>query len=49
VLLEQPARGGHAAFVRARGGHAAFVRGPWPPGDLGFVPQRIFEFFERGT
>jgi len=39
VLLEQPARGGHAAFVR----------GPWPPGDLGFVPQRIFEFFERGT
>jgi hypothetical protein len=38
VLLEQPARGGHAAFVL----------GPWP-GDLGFVPQRIFEFFERGV
>jgi len=38
VLLEQPARGGHAAFVR----------GPWP-GDLGFVPRRIFGFFERGA
>ena len=38
VLLEQPARGGHAAFVG----------GPWP-GDLGFVPRRIFGFFERGA
>lgn len=38
VLLEQPAQGGHAAFVQ----------GPWP-GDLRFVPQRIFEFFERGA
>ncbi len=38
VLLEQPAQGGHAAFVR----------GPWP-GELGFVPRRIFEFFERGV
>jgi predicted alpha/beta-fold hydrolase len=38
VLLEQPEQGGHAGFIRA----------PWP-GDLGFVPQRIFEFFERGT
>ena len=37
VLLEQPARGGHAAFVR----------GPWP-GELGFVPSRVFDFFERG-
>jgi hypothetical protein len=38
VLLEQPQRGGHAAFVR----------GPWP-GELGFIPRRIFEFFERGS
>jgi hypothetical protein len=38
VLLEQPAQGGHAGFVR----------GPWP-GELGFLPQRIFEFFERGA
>ena len=38
VRLEQPEHGGHAAFVR----------GPWP-GDLGFVPQRIFDFFERGA
>ena len=38
VRLEQPAQGGHAAFVR----------GPWP-GDLGFVPRRILGFFERGV
>jgi uncharacterized protein len=38
VLLEQPAQGGHAAFVR----------GPWP-GDLGFVPRRILGYFERGA
>jgi len=38
VLLEQPLQGGHASFVR----------GPWP-GELGFVPQRILDFFERGA
>jgi len=38
VLLEQPSQGGHAAFIRGR----------WP-GNLGFVPQRIFEYFERGA
>jgi predicted alpha/beta-fold hydrolase len=38
VLLEQPQQGGHAGFVR----------GPWP-GDLGFVAQRLLEFFERGA
>jgi len=38
VLLEQPPQGGHASFVR----------GPWP-GELGFVPQRVLEFFERGA
>jgi uncharacterized protein len=38
VLLEQPQRGGHAAFVC----------GPWP-GELGFIPRRILQFFERGS
>jgi len=38
VLLEQPRQGGHASFVR----------GPWP-GNLGFVPQRVFDFFEHGA
>ena len=38
VVLEQPAQGGHAGFVR----------GPWP-GRIGFVPQRILDFFERGA
>jgi predicted alpha/beta-fold hydrolase len=38
VLLEQPEQGGHAGFVR----------GPWP-GELGFVPRRILDFFQRGA
>jgi len=37
VHLEQPEEGGHIGF--ARGG---------PPGDLGFLPQRLFRFFEQG-
>jgi predicted alpha/beta-fold hydrolase len=37
VHLEQPAAGGHIGF--ARGG---------PPGDLGFLPERLFRFFEEG-
>ncbi len=38
VHLEQPATGGHVGFARGA-----------PPGDLGFLPQRLFEFFERGA
>ena len=37
VHLEQPQEGGHIGF--ARGG---------PPGDLGFLPERLFRFFEQG-
>ena len=37
VHLEQPAQGGHVGF--ARGGL---------PGDLGYVPERLFRFFEQG-
>ncbi len=37
VHLEQPAHGGHIGF--ARGGFAA---------DLGFLPERLFRFFEQG-
>ncbi|MCS7102076.1 MAG: alpha/beta hydrolase, partial [Burkholderiaceae bacterium] len=38
VHLEQPATGGHVGFARGA-----------PPGDLGFLPQRILEFFGRGA
>lgn len=38
VLLEQPAEGGHIGFPS----------GPFP-GRLAFLPQRLFEFFERGA
>lgn len=38
VYLEQPARGGHVGF--ARGGF---------PGDLGYLPDRLFRFFEAGV
>lgn len=37
VALDQPAHGGHIGFPR--GG---------PPGELGYLPERIFRFFERG-
>jgi predicted alpha/beta-fold hydrolase len=37
VQLEQPLEGGHIGFAR---GHF--------PGDLGFLPQRLFRFFEAG-
>lgn len=37
VHLEQPDSGGHVGFARGA-----------PPGDLGFLPQRLFEFFVRG-
>jgi predicted alpha/beta-fold hydrolase len=37
VHLEQPEEGGHIGF--ARGGL---------PGDLGFLPERLFRFFEEG-
>jgi len=37
VHLEQPEQGGHIGF--ARGGL---------PGDLGFLPERLFRFFEEG-
>ncbi len=37
VHLEQPQEGGHIGF--ARGG---------PPGDLGYLPERLFRFFEKG-
>ncbi len=38
VLLEQPPQGGHVGFLQ----------GSWP-GELGFVPRRILEFFQRGA
>jgi predicted alpha/beta-fold hydrolase len=38
VHLEQPEGGGHVGFARGA-----------PPGSLDFLPQRLFEFFERGT
>jgi predicted alpha/beta-fold hydrolase len=34
VRLEQPRQGGHVGFARG-----------WPPGELGFLPQRVFDFF----
>jgi predicted alpha/beta-fold hydrolase len=34
VRLEQPRHGGHVGFARG-----------WPPGDLGFLPERLFAFF----
>jgi hypothetical protein len=37
VHLEQPPEGGHIGFARGR-----------PPGNLGFLPQRLFRFFEQG-
>lgn len=37
VRLEQPEEGGHVGFAR----------GPYP-GDLGYLPQRLFRFFEQG-
>lgn len=37
VHLEQPQEGGHIGFAR----------GPFP-GDLGYLPQRLFRFFEQG-
>jgi hypothetical protein len=37
VLLEQPEEGGHIGFARGR-----------LPGDLGYLPERIFGFFENG-
>jgi predicted alpha/beta-fold hydrolase len=37
VTLEQPAQGGHIGFPRGA-----------PPGDLGFLPERVLDFFERG-
>jgi hypothetical protein len=37
VHLEQPQEGGHIGFPR--GG---------PPGDLGFLPERLFRFFRQG-
>jgi hypothetical protein len=38
VLLEQPEQGGHIGFVQGR-----------PPGNLDFLPRRLFDFFERGA
>ena len=38
VVLEQPAEGGHIGFPS----------GPFP-GQLTFLPQRLFEFFARGA
>jgi hypothetical protein len=38
VVLEQPAEGGHIGFPS----------GPYP-GQLAFLPQRLFEFFARGA
>jgi len=37
VRLEQPRQGGHVGFARG-----------WPPGELGFLPQRVFDFFAGG-
>jgi predicted alpha/beta-fold hydrolase len=36
VLLEQPPDGGHAGFVSGRF-----------PGDLGWMPARVLEFFQH--
>jgi predicted alpha/beta-fold hydrolase len=38
VFLEQPVAGGHIGFAQ----------GP-PPGNLDFLPQRLFRFFEHGA
>jgi uncharacterized protein len=38
VILEQPEQGGHAGFVQGR-----------VPGDLEFIGDRLFSFFERGA
>jgi uncharacterized protein len=38
VHLEQPEEGGHIGFAR----------GPWP-GNLGWLPSRLFRFFESGA
>mgnify|MGYP001431039243 CR=1 FL=1 len=38
VFLEQPDEGGHIGFAQ----------GP-PPGNLGFLPQRLFHFFAHGA
>ncbi len=38
VHLEQPEEGGHIGFAR----------GPFP-GDLGYLPQRLFRFFDSGV
>lgn len=37
VHLEQPAEGGHVGFVRGA-----------PPGELGFLPERLLQFFRAG-
>jgi len=37
VRLEQPRDGGHVGFARGR-----------PPGELGFLPERVFAFFASG-
>jgi hypothetical protein len=37
VHLERPEEGGHIGFARGR-----------LPGDLGFLPERLFRFFEQG-
>jgi predicted alpha/beta-fold hydrolase len=37
VYLEQPDEGGHIGFARGR-----------LPGDLGFLPERLFRFFGQG-
>jgi hypothetical protein len=38
VRLEQPRGGGHVGFARGR-----------PPGELGFLPERVFAFFAAGS
>jgi predicted alpha/beta-fold hydrolase len=38
VYLEQPADGGHIGFARGA-----------PPGELGFLPERLLHFFEHGA
>jgi predicted alpha/beta-fold hydrolase len=38
VYLEQPAEGGHIGFAQGL-----------PPGNLDFLPQRLFRFFEHGA
>jgi predicted alpha/beta-fold hydrolase len=37
VTLEQPEQGGHIGFPRGA-----------PPGDIGFLPERVLDFFTRG-